>query len=243
VSPVTVRLLGTGDAFGSGGRFQTCIHIRTDAGAFLIDCGASSLVAMKRAGIEPNDIGAVLSHLHGDHFGGIPFLVLDGQFSGRTATLTVLGPPGTAQRVEEAMEVLFPGSSNVERRFDLRFLEMKPGRSTEVTGCTVLPFEVPHASGAPALALRVGCDEGVVAYSGDCEWSDALVEAARGTDLFICEAYFRDKRVPWHLDLATLRTHLDELDCKRIVLTHMSSDMLRGDVDLEQAHDGLVIEL
>src|SRR5207244_4135422 len=119
--PVTVRFLGSGDAFGSGGRFQTCIHVRSEAGAFLIDCGASSLVAMKRSDVESNDIGVVvLSHLHGDHFGGIPFLVLDGQFSGRTSVLTIAGPIGTAQRVEAAMEVLFPGSSKVERRFDLR---------------------------------------------------------------------------------------------------------------------------
>jgi ribonuclease BN (tRNA processing enzyme) len=40
-----------------------------------------------------------VSHLHGDHFGGLPFLILDGQFSGRTEPLTVAGPPGTADRL------------------------------------------------------------------------------------------------------------------------------------------------
>jgi ribonuclease BN (tRNA processing enzyme) len=61
-----------------------------------------------------------VSHLHGDHFGGLPFLILDGQFSRRTNPLTIAGPPSTARRLTEAMECLFPGSSAVARRFKLR---------------------------------------------------------------------------------------------------------------------------
>ena len=77
---MNVRFLGSGDAFGSGGRFQTCIQVSSegsDAAHLLVDCGASSLVAMKRYGVETSDIDAiVLSHLHGDHFGVLPFFIL-----------------------------------------------------------------------------------------------------------------------------------------------------------------------
>ena len=52
---------------------------------FLVDCGSTSLTALKAAGLDPGEIGTVfVSHLHGDHFGGLPYLVLDGQFRGRT---------------------------------------------------------------------------------------------------------------------------------------------------------------
>jgi ribonuclease BN (tRNA processing enzyme) len=95
-SGLRLRFLGSGDAFGSGGRFQACLCLDGPGNRVLIDCGATSLVAMKRAGIDPNSIGTVLlSHLHGDHFGGVPFLVLDGQFRRRDRPLTVAGPPGT----------------------------------------------------------------------------------------------------------------------------------------------------
>ncbi|MBI2157181.1 MAG: MBL fold metallo-hydrolase, partial [Candidatus Rokubacteria bacterium] len=78
---LAVRFLGSGDAFGSGGRFQTCIHLGAAGGSVLVDCGATSLVAMRRFGLDPQGIACVvLSHLHGDHFGGVPFLVLDAQF-------------------------------------------------------------------------------------------------------------------------------------------------------------------
>ena len=245
MSDVVVRFLGTGDAFGSGGRFQTCIHVDTGSNAFLVDCGASSLVAMKRYEVDPARVSTVLvTHLHGDHFGGVPFLVLEGQFSKRSAPLAVAGPPGTRERIMAALEVLFPGSSTVDRRFPVEFRDLQAG--TETLGPTsVTAYEVPHASGAPAFAYRVGCEGRVIAYSGDCEWTDALVEASRDADLFVCEALFFDKKVPWHLDFATLRSHLGELTCKRIVLTHMDSDMLsrEDEVEVECAEDGLEISL
>ena len=74
---IEVQFLGSGDAFGSGGRFQTCVLLSSADGQLLLDCGASSLIAMKRLGIDPSTIEAVvLTHLHGDHFAGIPFLIL-----------------------------------------------------------------------------------------------------------------------------------------------------------------------
>src|SRR5215510_11442005 len=120
-----VRFVGTGDAFGSGGRWQTCIWLEGDGQVLLVDCGATSLVALKSQGLDPSAVSAVaISHLHGDHFGGLPFLILDGQFSRRTAPLLVAGPPGTSARLTEAMEALFPGSSQARRRFDVRVTEL-----------------------------------------------------------------------------------------------------------------------
>lgn len=111
---LTVTFAGSGDAFGSGGRFQACVHLAHPAlaGPVLLDCGATSLPALRRSGLNPSAIGAVfVSHLHGDHFGGLPFIILDAQFARRTAPLTVVGPPGTGERLSAAMECLFPGTS------------------------------------------------------------------------------------------------------------------------------------
>ncbi len=244
---VRVRFLGSGDALGAGGRFQTCMHLQGDSGSpMLLDCGASSLVAMKRAGVEPAEIEAVaLTHLHGDHFGGLPFLILDGQFRRRERPLLVAGPPGTEERLRAAMEVLFPGSSGAERSFEVSVAELEPSAPLEVGPAVVTAFPVEHASGAPAYALRVALEGKQVAYSGDTQWTETLRDAARGVDLFVCEAYFFEKQVRYHLDYRTLEAHLHELDCKRIVLTHRSEDMLgrAGEVDLECAEDGLTLEL
>jgi ribonuclease BN (tRNA processing enzyme) len=241
-----VQFIGSGDAFGSGGRFQTCLLLEGAAEPLLIDCGASSLIAMKRAGVNPSEIGCVLlTHLHGDHFGGIPFLVLDGQFSRRERPLFVAGPPGVQTRVEAAMEILFPGSSSVKQRFTVEFVELQERVSTSVGPATVTPFFVQHACGAPPYALRVKYGGKVIAYSGDTEWTESLIDVAHGADLFVCEAYFFEKKIKYHLDYRTLREHRDRLACKKLILTHMSQDMLScsSEVEIDRAEDGQVIVL
>ena len=247
MSPVRLQFLGSGDAVGSGGRFQTCLHLHgAGNGGVLIDIGASSLVAMKRAGGDPSSIGWVLlTHLHGDHFAGLPFLILEGQFSRRTQPLAIAGPPGVEARVKAAMEVLFPGLSGIAQRFPVEFVELLDRQAATIGPATITPFAVVHASGAPSYALRVEYGGKVVTYSGDTEWTDALVEASAGADVFVCEAYFFDKKVRHHLDWTTLAAHRARLSCRRLVLTHMSQDMLDrpAAVDAELAADLLTLTI
>jgi ribonuclease BN (tRNA processing enzyme) len=241
-----LEFIGAGDAFGSGGRFQTCLRLSGGGDPVLIDCGASSLVALKRAGVDPGEIGWVLlSHLHGDHFGGLPFLILDGQFTRRTRPLVVAGPPGLARRVEALMEALFPGSTAVARRFSTEFVELAERVPAAIGPAGVTAFAVEHASGAPSYALRVVYGGKTITYSGDTEWTQSLVEAARAADLFVCEAYTFERKIRYHLDYRTLRENLERIGCRRVVLTHLGPDMLAraADADLECASDGLRLTL
>jgi ribonuclease BN (tRNA processing enzyme) len=243
---VRIQFAGSGDAFGSGGRFQACIHVEAGGIRFLVDCGASSLIALRRLALDPTAIDVVLvSHLHGDHFGGLPFLILDAQFRRRARPLTIVGPPGIAMRIREAMEVFFPGSSTVERRFPTSFVELSDRKALVLGPLSVTGFEVVHPSGAPPFALRVACDDRVLAYSGDTEWTDALLDAAHGADLFVCEGYRLDRPVRFHLDVGAIQRALPKLQCRRLVVTHMGDDVLAraADLGIETAEDGKVIDL
>ena len=199
-TPVRVRFLGSGDAFGSGGRLQTCILLESEGFRCLVDCGASSLIA---------------------------------------------GPPGLTERVTQAMEVFFPGSSRAQRKFATEFLELAEGTPATMGAVRVTPYEVVHACGAPPYALRIELDGRTIAYSGDTEWTDRLILVAEGADLFICEAYFYDKAVRFHLDYTTLARHRSELGYKRLIVTHMGPDMLArvAELPVEAAHDGLEVSL
>lgn len=246
MAEVSVRFIGAGDAFGDGGRLQACILLTGGGGDLLLDCGATSLTGLKRAGVAPSEIGTVLiSHLHGDHFGGLPFLILDGQFNRRELPLLIAGPPGLRERLRATMEALYPGSSRVDRRFPVDVVELVSEEPASVGPARVTPFEVEHGSGAPPLSLRVDYGGKVIAYSGDTAWTDALVEVARGADLFICEAYTFEKEVPFHLSYRRLQRERSRLECRRLVLVHPGPEMLAnlGSVPDEVAEDGAVIEL
>src|SRR4029453_5343558 len=94
----------------------------------------------------------------------------------------VVGPPGVEARVGEAMEVLFPGSARIEQRFENRYAELDDRVTLPVGSISGAPFAVVHASGAPPFALRVVGGGKIVAYSGDTQWTDSLIDAARGAD-------------------------------------------------------------
>ncbi len=246
MTALTLRFLGCGDAFGSGGRFNTCFLLEAAGRRALLDCGASSPVAMRRWGVDPHGIGAIfLTHFHGDHFGGVPFMVLEAQFGDRSLPLTVVGAPGLQRRLTELMEALFPGMSGLSWNFPLRIVEIEPGITREIEGFAVTAYQVEHASGAPPYALRVATGGKAVTYSGDTAWTPALIEASRDVDLFICECYRYEAPVRYHLDLATLRQHLPELRAKRVILTHLGSAMLThlAEIGLETASDGQIVTL
>jgi ribonuclease BN (tRNA processing enzyme) len=242
-----VQFVGSGDAFGSGGRFNTCIRVAGDRTHFLIDCGASSLIGMQRAGVDPDSIDAVfLTHFHADHFGGIPFLMLHAQFvTRRTRPLTLVGPPGLRGRYRQAMEVAFPSSSETEPRFALALREIAPGETQDVGAVRATAVHVRHDDRAgPCLGYRFELEGKVIAFSGDTEWTDALIDVGRDADLFICECYVRDKPVPMHMSLTTLEAHLPAIRPKRLVLTHMGQEMLAAPgIPFERAEDGKILTL
>jgi ribonuclease BN (tRNA processing enzyme) len=241
-----LRFVGCGDALGSGGRSNTCFHVTGENVNFLIDCGASSLPALKRLGIARDEIELILiTHFHGDHFAGLPFLLLDAQFSRRTRPLVIAGPEGIEMRLTAVMEALFEHSSKTRQRFELAVVSLQPEQARSFGAVEVTPFSVVHGeSGGPFLAYRIEAEGRVIAYSADTEWTKTLIPLARDADLFIAESYHYDKIVKNHLSLTTLEAHLDEIRPKRLILTHMSDDML-GRLDTighTAAHDGMVVE-
>jgi ribonuclease BN (tRNA processing enzyme) len=242
-----LQFVGCGDAFGSGGRQNTCFHVTGERVNFLIDCGATSLPALKRLGIARDEIDLILiTHFHGDHFGGLPFLLLDAQFTRRSRPLVIAGPQGIETRLAQVMEALFEHSSKTRQKFELSVVALKPEERRSFGAVDVTPFSVVHGeSGGPFLAYRVEAEGRVIAYSADTEWTETLIPLGHDADLFIAEAYYYDRVVKNHLSLTTLEAHLQEIKPKRLVLTHMSDDMLgRLDtLDYAAASDGMVVEV
>jgi len=243
-----VTFVGCGDAFGSGGRLNTCIHVRAARTIFLIDCGASSLIGLRRLGIDRNAIDTILvSHFHADHFGGIPFFMLDAQFNAkRTRALTIAGPPGLREWFVRAMETAFAGASRTAQKFELILVELTAWERRSLGELNVQAAPVRHApTNGPFFAYRIEAEGRTIAFSGDTEWVESLVEIARDADLFITECYSFDRKVPFHIDYATLAANLPRISAKRLILTHMNEDTLKrvGATGRELAEDGLTIKL
>jgi ribonuclease BN (tRNA processing enzyme) len=245
-----LTVIGCGDAFGAGGRLQTSLHVRCRAASFLIDCGTSTLIGMHRLNLKLNDVETVfVTHLHGDHFGGLSWLLIDAQYvSRRTRPLIVVGPLGIEARFVTVTEALYPGVLGAPRAFALQFVELAERQPLDIGGVRVTPFEVKHPSGAPPYALRFDVDGKVLTFTGDTGWAESLIDAARGADLLISECFQYDLKLDIHLDYRTIDANYVRLGAKRVLLTHMGEAMLArvGEVDASRyliAEDGMTLAL
>lgn len=247
---MNVTIVGSGDAFGTGGRAHTCIHVKSGDTTAVVDFGAGSITSWKKLGLSFEDVDfIVISHLHGDHFGGLPFFLLECQFvSGRTKPLQMIGPPGFKSKLETLLEVFFPGALKFKWNFEWTAEELLARRIARVAGFSIETFEVLHPSGGLATGVRLSDDAHVFAFSGDTGWTETLFDLSAVADLFLVECYSGDAPVPNHMDWPTLKQHAGDFTSKQTVLTHLSETALAKVPDMEAAglsiaYDGRTFDL
>lgn len=245
-----VTIVGSGDAFGTGGKAHTCIKVDFSGRALLIDFGASSMTSFKALGYSVNEIEAIaITHLHGDHFGGLPFFLLDAAYgSKRSAPLIIAGPPGLRDRIMLALEALYQNSSKIVWCFAWKVREYEPGAAFELAGARLRTFPVKHMAEGGASGIRVEDGRRIFAFTGDSAWTTSLIELSRDADLCLMECYNGTESAPYHMDWSTLKQNLPFLKAKRIVLTHMNASAMACRAEMEAlgltlAKDGLSFDL
>ena len=240
-------ILGCGDAFGSGGRNQSGYLVQASDRLFLLDCGPTTLLAMKRIGIDPSGLDAVfLSHLHGDHCAGLPFLFIDYLHRNpRRQPLQIAGPPGTEGKITELFRLMYGAGRGANELPPTCFHTLNPGDPVSIAGIQVLPFQVPHQSHEVSLGLSVSYGGKRIVFSGDSAWTDLFIDQARGADLFLCECSSYGAPIGNHVSFLKLRENLPRLECKKLLLTHLGDDMLARQKELPVmlAEDGMIIDL
>jgi ribonuclease BN (tRNA processing enzyme) len=227
-----IVFLGTGNAFASGGRNAMAILLREEMGGVLLDCGPTTLTALKRASLAPSDVDVILiSHHHGDHFGGVPFLLCHERYDGeREKPLRVFGPPGTRELIERTTDLFFPGIAPLPFPFEVT--DLAPDEERDVSGLKLRPFEVDHYSNGIAFGYRLVLADRTVVFSGDTGWTEALVRESRGADLFICECSSFERKLDRHLSHLDLLANHDRIGARTTVLVHPGEDVIERESEL-----------
>ncbi len=255
-SDVRLTVIGSGDAFNTLGRGHACYLLEGEGfGPLMVDFGATALGALRRFGREPSEIrGIAVTHLHGDHMGGFPYLIIDGMFNTlRTDPLAVVGPVGTAARIDEALRVSYGDVVERDRPFELACIEVAPRQQASLTGTTVQAFAAEHMDPPEQpLCLRITLPGGkILSFTGDTAMCDGLFEAAEGADLLVADCSAPAPPCGRHCSWKEWLEALPRLGSRRILFTHLNREMrqqcdaLLADgppgFDLAFADDGLIV--
>lgn len=215
-----MTLLGTGTAVPARDRFPSGTLVRTEGATVLVDLGPGVLRRLPDVGVGLDDIDAVLlTHFHVDHCGDLPALVfglLNPRYAGRRP-LRVMGGTGLGD-LWAGLRQAWPRWMRADG-YDLAFEEIAPG-ALRVGDLDVEAVAVEHRP--ESLAYRLTAPHGgVLAISGDSRPCEALVDAARGADLFLCEASTPDgMELPEHLTPGLAADAAARAGARRLCLTH-----------------------
>ncbi len=217
-----ILFLGSGNAFASG-RYWNSFLVN---GRYLFDASPVVLPHLKQSDTALEDIEAVfISHFHGDHFFGLPFLLLEyAEMTNRSKDLTIIGPPGVQERVRAVTEAGFPNVPRKQKCYEERYHDLGDGLEGEVAGLKFVARRVDHVPDLDCYGFRVEVGERTVAYSGDSVMCDGLIELADGADVFVVECSGWDGTWGPHLgpnDVRELRRRLGPKPT--FILTHLDS--------------------
>ncbi len=239
-----LTVLGCGDAFGSGGRNNTAFLLSNGKERILIDCGATTLVRLKQEGIPLEEISfIIISHFHGDHYGGIPFILISSLFEHhRAKPLNIIGPRKVKEKVMALQETMYEGTAEKLKALDLNFYEYREGVELRVSDIALNAFEVEHSPQSNPHGFRLKWNGKSIAFSGDTSWTEKLFELSNDADLFICECNFFQGVNFGHLNYEEILKLHRKLNCKQLWLSHMRQEVFLSEtVMLNKLVDGLKI--
>jgi ribonuclease BN (tRNA processing enzyme) len=244
----TLTLLGTGDAFASGGRAQAGYLLEAEGKRILLEAGPGILRELKHQGIDADSLDAiVISHLHGDHFCGLPFLFLEYMWERpRRHPVIIAGPKNLEKRTWILMRAMFSHFNLKKLRTKVKWVELQPGKTTKLAGLKVSTIRSPHTRPDISLSVKIEAAGKTFVFSGDSGWNDELVDFSAGANLLLCECtYFESDHLRFHMNYPELKRNRNRFDVKRMILTHLGRETINHtrDIEIEMGFDGMKLDL
>jgi ribonuclease BN (tRNA processing enzyme) len=246
--PVTLTILGTGDAFASGGRAQAGYLLEAAGKRILLEAGPGVLTEMKRHGIDADSLDAIIiSHLHGDHFSGLPFLFLEYMWERpRKHPVIIAGPKNLEKRTWILMRAMFSRFNLKKLQTKVKWIVLEPGKSAKIAGLKVSTIRSPHTKPDISLSIKIAADGKTFVFSGDSGWNDELVHFSAGANLLLCECtYYESDHLRFHMNYPELKRNRDRFDVQRMILTHLGRETINHtrEIEIEMGFDGMKLEI
>jgi len=238
----SLQSLGCGDAFASLGEFQSAHLLRFKRVNILLDCGATILNSLYTYKVDPNDIDViVVSHFHGDHIGGFPFLLLKSVYKlNRVKKLKIIGPIGLKNRLESLIEAMYSGNGEKMLSQDyVEIIELEVGRKIDLEGVRLNYFEANHGNSREACGVFLTYGENSFVYSGDTSMTNQLMDNLKNAQVALLECS-TEKELKGHLNRQDIDSISKESKVESILICHQSESLRFDDEKIIRIKQGEV---
>lgn len=225
-----VQFIGVGEAFDE--RYPNTSMLVSFGGPgkelhVLLDCGFTAAAAYYTFSSVGADLDAVwISHFHGDHFLGLPLLMLRFWEEGRTKPLIILGQAGVESKVWAAFELAYPGFRQ-RIQYPVSCIEAAPGRILELLDARWSFALNAHSDTSPCSAMRLDAEGASVFYSGDGQPTAESALLAQGVRLLIHEAYGLEADTPGHGGVPGCLDLAEKVQAEKLALVHVNRRVRR----------------
>ncbi len=237
MSTLTITVLGSGDYCNHGGRAQQSLLLEQGGEGLLLDCGANTKGQMEKLSIGYDRFQRILlTHYHGDHFRGLPYMLaeLNNSPALLKAPLKIIGPGATKEHVEALTLAMGYGVGEPEV---VNYIDFPPAGYSDSFGA-ITAFPMQHRP--ESLGYRISAHGLTVAITGDTKWCENIPLLAQNADLLIIDVNMRQGSGP-HVSLEELMAHRAEISARHILAVHIAD--LGEDCPIHQAEDGSIWQL
>ncbi|SDB57424.1 Ribonuclease BN, tRNA processing enzyme [Desulfonatronum thiosulfatophilum] len=220
-----VCFLGVGEAFDEhypNASVLVSVNEKNRERHVLLDCGFTAPAAFylhAPRGARPDVIW--LSHFHGDHFLGLPLLLLRFHDEKRSNPLTIVGQAGVRDLVSAAFDLAYPGFKN-KIEYTLEFVEVNQDTKMELSGFQWSFALNNHSAGAPCLSVRLDRMSASLVYSGDGQSTPQTHALAFRAGLLVHEAYGLEDNKPGHATVAQCIDFAIKAKVNQLALVHLN---------------------
>lgn len=232
-----IQLIGT----GSIGAFQSSACTLLDD-EILVDMPNGAVKKLKQFGIDINKIKSVLiTHLHGDHFLDIPFLIFEKFFTKNSDEVKIYCPLETKKKVKEIFDITFPGDYEViSKNTNINFYEINDLNKKEILeNIFITPYLVEHGDLKNSYGYVVEKEGKRVGFSGDSRLCDNIEKIVQNSDISILDTSLPENGHNAHMGLNDIEYLCNKYKDKKIIAIHMN-DITREKAKLKNI-DNLII--
>ena len=195
----------------------------------LIDAPPACNANLLKNNIDLNGISDIfISHLHGDHFIGLPFLLIEYMLLDRATPLNIYGDHRLEKTIFDLLVLAYPDINTKEqiKKSNYVFHNINEYSEINIEDISIAPFDTEHSPNSKGFVIKENKKK--ILFSSDTGMFEGLAKKIEECDEIIIDGTTFDLNIPGHINYMQIKKLAYQFNEKKFFVVHRG----RYEVDL-----------